>query len=103
MSITDELKSLRGKGYSPKEEDKGMDSGIKNETPRIIALTDEEKKGFENSNPGEDLSCEVHGTLESDGKFRVMTVSPMGGSYNEKDMAGQVAQKVMPMTMPSPS
>jgi hypothetical protein len=110
MPFSDELKNFRSKGYaekgSGKDKEEGMDSGEKNETPRIIALTDEEKDLFKDSHPGEDLSCEVHGTLESDGRFRVMTVSPMNGSYgDEKSMAGQVAQKVMPSAMPmiSPS
>jgi hypothetical protein len=107
MPVSDELKNLRKKDYlskSDKGED-GMDSGIQNSTPRIIALTDDEKKSFESAKPGEDLACEVHGTLESDGKFRVMSVSPTGLSAEkgEDDMATQVAQRVSPTIQPSPS
>ena len=68
---------------------------------REIKLTDDEQKAFQDSAPGSDLSCEVHGTLESDGRFRVMSVSPMGGggsygSEDEKGMADAIAQKVSP-------
>jgi hypothetical protein len=82
-----------------------MDSGEKNETPRIIALTDEEKKSFESSNPGDDLECIVHGSMAGDGKFRVMSVTPSNpkGYGGESEMAGMVAQKVQPMTQISPS
>lgn len=102
MAAIDELKSFRGKDYSSKKEDPTSE-GEKNSTPRIISLTDDEKKAFEGSPPGSDLACEVHGTLEADGHFHVMSVSPLGGgsSYgdqggDEKQMAGMVAQKVMP-------
>jgi hypothetical protein len=103
MAVIDELKNLRAKGYDSK--DQGMDSGEKNETPRIIALTDDEKKAFANSKPGEDLACEMHGSLESDGHFHVMSVGPMGGQggMGEQEMAGQVAQRVQPNIAPSPS
>lgn len=110
MPASDVLKNFRDKGYSPKgddSKDEGMDSGEENSTPRIISLTDDEKQAFEQAKPGEDLACEVHGTLEQDGHFHVMSVSPMGGdkSYGgEQEMAGQVAQRVMPsMPMISPS
>jgi hypothetical protein len=104
MAFTDALKSMRGKDYSDGK-NKGMDSGEPNKTPRIIKLSDEEMKGFENSKPGEDLACEVHGSLEEDGHFHVMTVGPMNGSYGEDEnkMAGEVAQKVTPTVQLSPS
>jgi len=106
MAYTEELKNLRKKGYAEKSDKEGMDSGEINETPRIISLTDEEKKAFENAKPGEDLACEVHGSLEDDGHFHVMSVGPMGGTPNagsEKDLAGMVAQRVSPTIQPSPS
>jgi hypothetical protein len=105
MPVLDELKNLRKKDYLSKEKSDGMDSGIENSTPRIIALTDDEKKYFESAKPGEDLACEVHGTLESDGKLRVMSVSPTGitADKGEDDMATQVAQRVSPTIQPSPS
>lgn len=109
MPAVDELKSFRGKDYSSKKDDKsdeGMDSGESNETPRIISLTDDEQKAFLQAKPGEDLACEVHGSLEEDGHFHVMSVAPMGGQPGyggEKEMAGMVAQRVMPTIQPSPS
>ena len=53
-------------------------------------------------------SLEVHGTLESDGRFRVMSVSPLGGAQSyggseEAGMAQQVAQRVTPSIQISPS
>lgn len=110
MAASDYLKNFRSKGapsVGAEKKDEGMDSGEENSTSRIIKLTDDEQKAFEKSQPGEDLSCEVHGTLESDGHFHVMSVSPLGGgpSYGgEQEMAGQVAQRVSPqMPMISPS
>lgn len=111
MSFSEELKSIRGKGYVPsmsrgygEKRDSGMDSGVENSTSRIIKLSDEEQKSFQEAKSGEDLSCEVHGTLEEDGHFHVMSVSPMnGGASSEDEMANQVAQKVTPTIMPSPS
>lgn len=113
MSASDFLKNYREKGYSGQmsdrpEEDKknGMDSREENSTSRIIKLTDDEQKKFAQANPGDNLACEVHGTIEKDGHFHVMSVDPMNGadSYGgEGEMAGQVAQKVMPNIVPSPS
>lgn len=114
MSAVDELKNLRAKGYSGKTstidgDKEGMDSGERNSTPRIISLTDDEQKAFAQAKPGEDLACEVHGSLEDDGHFHVMSVVPLQGSYgqeqgtDENQMAGQVAQRVMPGIVPSPS
>ena len=111
MAFLDELKTFRKKDYSSGGaggEDKskeGMDSGEPNSTPRIIKLSEDEQKAFAQAKPGEDLACEVHGSLEEDGKFRVMSVSPLGGGqdYGEDDMAKQVATRVMPTIQPSPS
>jgi len=107
MSTVDVLKSYRNKDYGEKSDPKeGMDSGEKVETPRIISLTDDEKKVFAQAKPGEDLACEVHGTMEEDGHFHVMSVGPLGGDKgagSEQEMAGQVAQRVMPNIVPSPS
>jgi hypothetical protein len=108
MPLDDILKKFRDKDYSSdKKEDKGMDSGEKNETPRIISLTDDEKQNFAQAKPGEDLACEMHGTLEDDGHFHVMSVSPMGGGESEEDgmqkMSQMVAQRVQPTMQPSPS
>ncbi len=107
MAASDFLKSFRGQGYkgsgNPGEMKKeGMDSGEQNSTSRIIKLTDDEQQAFASANPGEDLACEVHGTLEKDGHFHVMSVAPMGGaeSYGgENEMAGDVAKSVMPGMM----
>ena len=94
--------TMRGKGYGEKSE-KGMDSGEKNSTSRIIKLSDEEQKSFEGAKPGEDLECVMHGTLEEDGHFHVMSVGPKEQGMEENDMANMVAQKVTPTIMPSPS
>lgn len=111
MAAVDELKNLRSKGYSPKEsfgkpdQNSGKPEEDESSTTRIIKLTDDEQKTFSGSKPGEDLTCEVHGSLEDDGHFHVMSVSPMNGAsdYTEQGMAGQVAQRVMPNIVPSPS
>lgn len=101
MSAIDKLKEMRQS--EPKE--KGMDSGEKNETPRTLKLSEEELKSFEQAKPGEDLACEVHGSLTGkDGMFRVMSVSPLNGQgYEDKGMMDQLAQRVTNTTMPSPS
>lgn len=105
MPASDALKNLRSSSYGADKpsDDKPEAEGEKSEMSRIIALTDDEKQAFAQAKPGEDLVCEVHGTLEDDG-FHVMSVSaPNGGSYgtDEKDMAQQVAGRVMPgMQMP---
>ena len=107
MAVSEFLQKFREKGYPKEEKGAGMDSGEENSTSRTIKLSDDEQKSFAQAQPGEDLACEVHGTLESDGHFHVMSVSPMGGgsSYGdqEKEMAGQVAQRVQPNIAPSPS
>lgn len=100
--IGDYLKKFRGSGYSGKS-DKAEIPEESDENPdqksRIINLTDDEKKAFEGTKPGEDLGCEVHGSLQEDGSFNVMSVSPLGGKPgygSEEEMAGAVAGKVMP-------
>lgn len=111
MPAVDALKSFRSNGYGSKPEPEngektGMDSAEENSTSRIIKLSDDEQKAFANAKPGDDLACEVHGTLEDDGHFHVMSLAPMGGgdSYgDDKEMAGQVMQRVMPGVVPSPS
>lgn len=105
MAASDFLKNFRQKGYAgnmsekPLDEKDGMDSSDKNSTTRIVTLNDDEQKMFEKANPGDDIACEVHGTYEN-GKLNIMSVSPMGGGAPEEDeeksMAGQVAQRVMP-------
>lgn len=98
--ISDSLRKFRGGGYddkssgAPKPEE-SKDSGHS----RTISLTDDEMQAFKDAKPGSDLACEVHGTLESNGKFSVLSVSPLGGGQNygdESEMANQVAQRVSP-------
>lgn len=101
MPASDILKSFRGSQGSISDAgktEKGMDSGEKNATSRIIKLTDDEQKLFAQAKPGEDLACEVHGGLEEDGHFHIMSVAPLGGSSygDENKMAGEVARKVAP-------
>jgi cytoskeletal protein CcmA (bactofilin family) len=102
MAYSDELKSLRKKEYGEGAVKKSEDL---NSTPRIIVLTDEERKVLGDVAPGSDLSCEVKGTLDSDGRFNVMSIGPIGGEVEteEDSMAGSVAQKVTPTIQPSPS
>lgn len=104
MNGTDVLKNLRSQDYGskPGKSDDAQKDDSQTMT-RIIKLTDDEQKMFEGSE-GE-VACEVHGTLEKDGHFHVMSVSPQGASApdEEKSMAGQVAQRVMPTIQPSPS
>lgn len=109
MGFSDYLKKFRkddysGKSSDDKSEGKPEESGP--EMSREIRLTDDESQAFKDAKPGSDLSCEVHGTLESDGRFRVMSVSPMGGAEeygDENGMAQQIAQKVTPTVQISPS
>lgn len=102
MAATDILKTYREKGYastSPEKPGEGKEAADpgKSGTPRIIKLSDDEQKAFAQAKPGEDLVCEVHGTMEEGGHFHVMSVAPpAGGPGGEQDMAGQVAQKVQP-------
>lgn len=94
MAVADELKNIRGGGYLSKS-DNGMDSGKENKTPRIIKLSDDEQKSFAQAKPGEDLECIVHGTLEEDGHFHVMSVSPPEGeSYGEEASPDDIAQRM---------
>lgn len=93
MPASDFLKNFRGKGYEDSKEEDGKDNEVHS---RTLSLTDDEKKYFEGAPPGEDVACEVHGKLGEDGKLMVMTISPMNQAPGEDEMAGQVAQKVMP-------
>lgn len=96
MPAADFLKSFRGKGYE-NTPGKGPEMEKEEGHSRTLSLTDDEKKYFEGAPPGEDVACEVHGKLSPDGKLMVMTISPMGQPQGgENEMAGQVAQKVMP-------
>jgi len=102
MPAADYLKQVRDDGYDvakpPKSEGAVDDPDESNETSRIIKLSDEEQKAFQNVKPGLELACEVRGNVEEDGHFHVMSVKPLGGasSYGEGQMADQVAQRVSP-------
>lgn len=105
MPASEYLKNSRS-GYGNKDESQDQDEP--NSTSRTIKLSDEEQKSFEGSTPGQNLTCTVTGTLEEDGHFHVMTVSPPEGksSYmdeGEEDMAKKVAQMVRPSVQLSPS
>lgn len=112
MAASDFLKKFRKDSYAgnPGQDDAQPEKPEEPEAEmsREIKLTDDEMKTFKSAKPGEDLSCEVHGSLESDGRFRVMSVSPMGGgdSYagnDQQGMAQQIAQRVSPSVQISPS
>lgn len=113
MPIGDYLQKMRGqdnpgKGDKPDDAPKDSQDEKPEEMSREIKLTDDEQKAFKDAKPGSDLACEVHGTIENDGRFRVMSVSPLGGgeSYGGPDqagMAGQIAQRVSPNIQISPS
>lgn len=109
MAASDFLKKFR-------KEDSGDTGGEKpslgkpeesgEKMSRELKLTGDEMKAFADAQPGQDLACEVHGTLEGDGRFRVMSVSPVGGgeSYggpDENGMAQAIAQRVSPGMQPA--
>ncbi len=110
MAASDFLKKFRnGDAEKPEKDNPESD---KPEEPqgmsRELKLTGDEQKAFADAKPGQDLACEVHGTLEQDGRFRVMSVSPMGGGqgYGGEDQAGMaqaIAQRVQPSVQISPS
>lgn len=109
MPAADVLKTLRGSQYnktSQATDDSNPEKDAADEssdTTRLIKLTDEEQKSI-SANPGETVTCEVQGTLDGEGMFRVMSIEPSGvENDDEKAMAGQVAQRVMPNIVPSPS
>lgn len=107
MAATDALKTLRGKDYGAKPVDASAAAPAPSmETPRVIRLTDDEQKMFAQAQPGEDVGCEVHGTLDGEGGFRIMSVAPLGDAAEGNDesaMASQVMQRVAPNIAPSPS
>lgn len=98
--ISDSLKKFRGGNYQgPSDEKQSSEKPKDSGHSRSISLTDDEMQAFKSAQPGSDLACEVHGTLEGNGKFNVLSVSPLAGgtSYgDESDMANQVAQRVSP-------
>lgn len=107
MAAIDYLKTVRDDGYKPNmskpadADSKGgqdNDPDESNSTSRIIKLSDDEQKAFQNAKPGEELECVVRGNLEEDGHFHVMSVSPPEGGYQspEEQMASKVAQGVQP-------
>ena len=108
MSAADMLEKFRKDGYGSDPDKKVDEDGYeKNSTSRIIKLSDDEVKMIGDRQPGDDITLKVSGNLEEDGHFHVMTVSldaPTEGDQDpEKQMASQVAQKVMPNILPSPS
>jgi len=108
MSINEELKTFRRKGYKtvPEDEISGRESeqAPVNQTPRTVVLTDEEKKGIGPVEPGTEVTLSVTGSIEQDGKFKILSVSSGAEQDDSEDeMAGQVAQKVIPSIQPSPS
>lgn len=109
MPVSDVLKSFRKDGYGPEK-----DSSDKEESagPRMIKLTDDEKKSF-GEGDGSEVTCQVTGRY-SDGEFSVISVqgpSEEGkGPGDENEMAAKVmgmmgggAPMVQNQTMPSPS
>ena len=91
MAASDFLKSFRNSSDKPKE--------TENQThTRSVSLTDDEKGYFKDSQPGEEVMCQVSGKLQ-DGKLSIMSISPMNQmeeQTDEKEMAGQVAGKISP-------
>ena len=85
MDISGALKKFRS---GPEEESEEKSSG-----PRMIKLTDEEKKSLEGyGQPGEEIECTVRGRLGENGEFSVSSVSAPGG---EGDDEGKMASEVM--------
>jgi hypothetical protein len=106
MPIGEYLKKMRSEDSEDTEEESNDDKPDeeKGDHPRFFELTEDELKGFKGVQPGQDLACEVHGTLEGT-KFRVMSVSPTHGAkdMDEAGMSGLVAQRVQPTLQISPS
>ena len=86
MDISGALKKFRS---GPEEESEEESSG-----PRMIKLTDEEKKSLEgySDQPGMEIECTVRGRLGENGEFSVSSVSAPGG---EGDDEGKMASEVM--------
>lgn len=113
--IGDALKRFRGAGYSGKAapatdadvDQEDTDSPDPSQKVRTLSLTDDEAQAFQDVKPGQDVACEVHGTINGDGSFSVLTVAPLNAKSaygeDEADMASQVAQRVTPSVQISPS
>jgi hypothetical protein len=109
MPASDYLKEARDDGYPATKSPQKADDDDPDESPttsRIIKLSDEEMKQFQNSSPGQELECTVRGNLEEDGHFHVMSVSAPQGGYGGKsavqgqDSTEQMAQKVAMLVRP---
>lgn len=107
MPISDALKSFRKGEYGDKEQPES--GGDEPSSPRVIHLTDDEKKAFEGSSvsPGQEVVCEVSGKLEGD-HLHVMSVRASGGGQDVNADAEAVMSKmrgpITPMQVqPSPS
>lgn len=97
MPASDMLKSSRA-SYLEKDESKEKEEP--NNTSRTIMLSDDEQKAFQGSKPGDNLTCEVTGTIEEDGHFHVMTVNPPAGkSYSGSPTPQDVMQRMVPGMM----
>jgi hypothetical protein len=107
--IADSLKKFRKNEYGVGGDQQKNDQPEKKDEAhsRTISFTDDEKQALQGVEPGGDVRCEVRGTLESDGRLRIMSVTPLPGeSYgntDEQGMAGAVAQRVTPSVQLSPS
>lgn len=108
--IGDYLKKFRNNDYASKGADdqkNGSSDDKKDEGhSRVISFTDDEKQMFQGTEAGSDLACEVHGQLDAEGKFRVMSIAPLSGGDgqgSEGQMANTVANRVTPTVQISPS
>lgn len=105
MPLGDVLKKFRG-GDAP-EPDEKEDEG--DDSPRMIKLTDGEKKAFGEEGDGKEVTCQVTGRY-ADGQLSVISVQGPSGGGDEDEMAAKVmgmmggnAPMMRNQTMPSPS
>jgi hypothetical protein len=83
VAATDRLMAYRQKrGGMPPMDEGAEEEGMPKEKPsdRSVMLTDMEKKALSGSyQPGEQVTCEVTGRLDGDGKFDIIEIKPSGG------------------------
>ncbi len=103
MPITEVLKKFRGSDYGANKEalDKPEEeTDDAPETVRTIKLTDEEAKALQPSgvHPGEEITLEISGKLEEDGRFQVMSVQAAAPDGMEEEDVAKVAGVPPPIT-----
>jgi len=91
MAVHEALERVRTSDYGfgkDNDQESGSDEKDADSKSRVIQLSDDEMKGLAGyvGAPGEEVRCEVTGTLEEDGHFHVMSVSAPGGGMGQDAM-----------------